>query len=312
MPVTRVIDSCRLLRWSGGEGQAVRPARCQQLSCRDPCQRGDLHCMDHAAVLAAFNQQVRQSTSPDGTGAVFERDRFVIRRLAQPGQQGSGIFWSDLDTGSADAVIAAQVALFASRRETFEWKLYSYDMPADLAERLFAAGLVPEPPESLMIAAVGAVIRALSSAELPAGVRLERVTGADGLAQMARVERIVFDREESELRQSLLAQQTADPGILDLVVAMAGEEPICAARTEFLPGTDFAGLWGGGTLPNWRRRGIYRAVVRYRAELAAARGYQYLTVDASPESRPILEHVGFDCVAITTPYIWTANGGRLS
>jgi GNAT superfamily N-acetyltransferase len=261
--------------------------------------------MNHAAVLAAFNQQVRQSTLPDGTGAVFEQDRFVTRRLAQPGHQGSGIFWSDLDADTADAVIAAQVARFAGRRETFEWKLYSYDMPADLAGRLLAAGLVPEQPESLMIAAVGAVIRALSSAELPAGVRLERVAGADGLNQMARVERIVFERDESELRHALLAQQAADPGILDLVVAVAGEQPVCAARTEFLPGTDFAGLWGGGTLPQWRRRGIYRAVVRYRAELAADRGYKYLTVDASPESRPILERVGFDCIATTTPYIWT-------
>ena len=86
---------------------------------------------------------------------------------------------------------------------------------------------------------------------------------------------------------------------------MAGDEPVCAARVEFLPGTEFAGLWGGGTLPQWRRRGIYRALVRYRAELAARRGYKYLTVDASEDSRPILEKVGFTRLAITTPYIWT-------
>ena len=47
------------------------------------------------------------------------------------------------------------------------------------------------------------------------------------------------------------------------------------------------GLWGGGTLPAWRGRGIYRALVAYRAGLAASRGYRYLTVDASADSEPI-------------------------
>jgi GNAT superfamily N-acetyltransferase len=84
---------------------------------------------------------------------------------------------------------------------------------------------------------------------------------------------------------------------------MARDEPVSSARTEFVAGTDFAGLWGGGTLPQWRRKGIYRALVRYRAELAAGRGYKHLTVDASDQSRPILERIGFECLAITTPYI---------
>ena len=88
---------------------------------------------------------------------------------------------------------------------------------------------------------------------------------------------------------------------------MAGDEPVCSARIEFVPGTEFAGLWGGGTLPHWRRRGIYRATVRYRAELAAERGYRYLTVDASEQSRPILELVGFSRLATTTPYVWSPS-----
>ncbi len=242
---------------------------------------------------------------PDGTGAIFDDDGVVIRRLAQPGHDGSGIFWSALDAADADPVIAAQVALFSAREEKFEWKLYSYDTPADLAERLLAAGLVPAQPESLMVAEAAEVAEALSSADLPAGTRLERVTDADGVHRMTQLAEIVFNTDESELRESLLAQQAAHPEIVDLMLAMAGDQPVCAARIEFLPGTEFAGLWGGGTLPQWRRRGIYRALVRYRAELAVRRGYRYLTVDASPESRPILERVGFSCLATTTPYIWS-------
>jgi len=261
--------------------------------------------MDHKAALAAFTEQVRRNTRPDGTGAEFEQDGPVIRRLARSGHDGSGILWSDLRADSADAVIAAQVRIFAVRGEKFEWKVYSYDRPDDLAIRLLAAGFAAEEQESLMVAETTSVVTALSNAELPAGVRLERVTDAAGVRRLAEVQELVFHRDESELRESLLAQLAATPEIADLVVAMAGDVAVCSARIEFVPGTQFAGLWGGGTLPQWRRRGIYAAMVRYRAELAADRGYTYLTVDALPESRPILERVGFSCLATTTPYIWS-------
>ncbi|HVB27523.1 MAG TPA: GNAT family N-acetyltransferase, partial [Mycobacteriales bacterium] len=81
------------------------------------------------------------------------------------------------------------------------------------------------------------------------------------------------------------------------------------ARIEFLPGRDFASLWGGGTLPAWRRRGIYRALVAHRAQLAAARGYRFLQVDASAQSRPVLERLGFASLAVTTPFAWSPTQG---
>jgi GNAT superfamily N-acetyltransferase len=74
---------------------------------------------------------------------------------------------------------------------------------------------------------------------------------------------------------------------------------------RFVQGTDFATLWGGSTLPDWRGRGIYRAIVAYRANLAAQRGFRYLQVDASADSRPILERLGFITVTTTTPFVWT-------
>jgi GNAT superfamily N-acetyltransferase len=263
--------------------------------------------MDRTAVLAAFNKQVRQRMAPDGTGAEFEADEFVVRRLAPAGQDGSGILWTNLDSANADSVIAEQVAVFGGRGERFEWKLYDYDQPADLADRLVAAGFVAEQAESFVVAEVSEVTHALGSAELPDGVTAVRVTDLAGVELMGKVQTLVFDDDKSDLRESILAQLADTPDVLEVVLAMAGDEPVSAARIEFLPGTEFAGLWGGGTLPQWRRRGIYRALVRYRGELAAARGYKYLTVDASSDSRPILEKVGFTCLAITTPYVWTPS-----
>ena len=90
-----------------------------------------------------------------------------------------------------------------------------------------------------------------------------------------------------------------------MIVAEAGDEIVCAAWVRFQGGTEFATLWGGATLPAWRGRGIYRATVAYRANLAAQRGFRLVEVDASDDSRPILERLGFAAVTTTTPYVWS-------
>jgi GNAT superfamily N-acetyltransferase len=260
--------------------------------------------MDQQAVLRAFNARVRQSTRPDGTGAVVERAGAVVRRVAGSSQGGSCVTWSELDAASADVVIAAQVDYFRGLGWDFEWKLYSYDQPADLAQRLLDAGFVAEDPESLMLSEVASVPREVT---VPDGVRLERVTDPAGVDVLVDLHERVFGRDDSRLRQSLLGQLHDAPETTVMVLAMAGDEAVSAARIEFVAGSEFAGLWGGGTLPHWRGRGIYRALVGYRAALAAERGYRYLLVDASPDSRPILERLGFSCLATTTPYIWSAR-----
>ena len=42
-----------------------------------------------------------------------------------------------------------------------------------------------------------------------------------------------------------------------------------------------------------------------RARLAVERGYRYLQVDASDNSRPILERLGFVALTETVPYVFT-------
>jgi GNAT superfamily N-acetyltransferase len=142
----------------------------------------------------------------------------------------------------------------------------------------------------------------------PPGVRLHRVTDEADLALLVDVHERAFGTISAGYRESLRTQLREAPEATVLVVAMAGDEPVSAARMECLPGTDFASLWGGGTVPGWRGRGIYRALVAYRAQLAAARGYRYLYVDALPTSRPILRGLGFTALARTTPYEWHPAG----
>jgi GNAT superfamily N-acetyltransferase len=260
--------------------------------------------LDAAAVLSEFDAQVRRGLHEDGSGGIGERVGPVVRWSAAGGEGWSGIVWSGLEAGTADEVIAEQVAYFAGRGERFEWKLYSYDRPPDLGERLTAAGFVAEEAEALMVADAGQIAgHDGTDVVLPDGVRLVPVTDEAGVGLMIEVHDQVFG-PDPRLRRSLIGQLRQSPELVVLVLAMAGDTPVCSARISF-GATDFAGLWGGGTLPQWRGRGIYRALVGYRARLAAERGYRYLQVDASPESRPILERLGFACLAMTTPYVWS-------
>jgi GNAT superfamily N-acetyltransferase len=284
-------------------GPAPRgPGRCPGVAPAGAAWWGAL--VDIRAVRAAFDAQIRRNTQVGEPGAVAEADAGVLRWLA-PGTRTSTITWSELTSDTADAVIAAQVRYFAARGTPVEWKLYDYDQPADLGRRLLAAGFVADDEELMLVAETAAID---SEVRLPDGVRLDLVTDQAGVEAMMAVHDRAFTAHPSpELGERLATQLIQAPELVQMVVATAGGEPVSAARVEFIPGTDFASLWGGGTVPAWRGRGIFRALVAYRAGLAAARGYRYLQVDALPTSRPILQRLGFEAVAATTPYVWTPS-----
>jgi GNAT superfamily N-acetyltransferase len=260
--------------------------------------------MDPAAVLTTYDQQIRRGARTDSPSARVERDGAVVRQIGEA-HDWNGVHWADVDVATADAVIAEQVRYFTAAGREFEWKLHSHDRPADLADRLLAAGFTPEPPETVMVAEAAELH---TEPELPEGVRLLPVTDAAGVRLMADAHEVAFGEDGSGLAEHLakrvLVQLTETPDLIVAVVAMAGDTPVSSARMEFSPGTDFAGLWGGGTAPRWRGKGIYRALVAHRARIASERGCRYLQVDASDDSRPILQRLGFLPLSVTTPYVY--------
>ncbi|MFJ7151397.1 GNAT family N-acetyltransferase [Streptomyces sp. NPDC100445] len=256
--------------------------------------------MDHPAVLARYDREMRENARPDGPGARIERAGAVVRQVADA-HGWNGVLWSGLDAAGAGRAIRDQIARFTGLGRDFEWKVYGHDGPADLGDRLLAAGFRAEPEETLMVGEVSGQVAAVRP---PAGVRLVRATGPAGVDLVVDVHERAFGTDGTRLRHRLLARLAADPGTVVAVVALAGAEPVSAARMELVPGTGFAGLWGGGTVEAWRGRGLYRALVAHRARVAAAEGFRHLQVDASPMSRPILARLGFHALSTTTPYVY--------
>ncbi|MEU6117462.1 GNAT family N-acetyltransferase [Streptomyces sp. NPDC047117] len=256
--------------------------------------------MNHESVLAEYDRRMRRDARPDGPGARVERVDGVVRQTAGSADGWNGVLWSDLTTATVDAAITTQIAHFTALGRAFEWKLHAHDRPACLAERLRAAGFVPEDEETLMVAETAALPTAV---DLPDGIRLEEVTGPAGVDLMVAVHEQVFG-PGARFATQLLDRLAEAPETVAAVVAMAGDTPVSAARAELPPDVPFASLWGGGTLPEWRGRGLYRALIAHRVRIAAARGHRYLQVDASDQSRPILQRLGFAALTTTTPYVY--------
>lgn len=262
--------------------------------------------VDTAAVLAAYDAQVRRDP-PARPGVRVERDRWVTRVVAVADEGWNGVVWSAPDLGRAevDAVVAEQVRRLGGRE--WEWKHYSHDQPPDLPDRLRAAGFVPEPDETLMVAEVGELDLEVPP---PPGVELAMVDDEAGIAAMGRVHQAVFGGDHSGIAAELRTALAQRPPSVQGLLAVAGGVPVSAGRVDLAPGTDFASLWGGGTLAGWRGRGVFKALVSRRAKIANQRGFRYLQVDASADSRPILRRLGFVELATTTP--WTPPPERAS
>jgi GNAT superfamily N-acetyltransferase len=258
-------------------------------------------------LLAAYNGQLRaQVPARLEPGVRMEWDGPLLRVVGW--KSGGFIMYRDLgglDGPELDDLIARQVRFFAERDERFEWKLHGHDLPPDLPERLRLAGFVPEEVETVMIAATSEVV---AEPHLYPGVTLREVTDRADFDQIGVFEDAVWGDPHAWLGESLELEQSTYPDGLAVVVAEHDGVILCAGWVRFVEGTDFATFWGGATLPGWRGQGIYRATVAYRANLAARRGFRYLEVDASSDSRPILERLGFVPVTATTPFIWSPSG----
>lgn len=157
-----------------------------------------------------------------------------------------------------------------------EWKWYSHDPPG-LRERLLAEGFEPGEEEAVLVAEAAAIAPPEHEVAVDPEAFL-RVIGA------------VFDRVYEI------------PGEAAPVVALVDGEPVSCGRVDLPAQGEFAGLFGGATLPAFRGRGLYRATVAARAQIARERGYRWLYVDALPTSRPILERLGFEQIATTIPF----------
>lgn len=250
-------------------------------------------------LLEFFNREVRREC--EWTRMRREVLENIVRYIEEGEKPGGMISWSQLTAATADAEINAQVAYFRGIHSEFEWKLYSYDQPADLGERLKKHGFIPDEPEALMVADIHDLVPELWAADTS---MVKSVESPEEVEAIIAMENIVWGTDLSHTGNGLKHDLLAHPDLLRIYAVWHDDRVVSAAWTWFLKPTSFASLWGGSTLKEYRKQGYYRALLAVRAREALERGYRFLQVDASLDSQSILMRHGFRCLGYSTPYEW--------
>ncbi|WP_374457089.1 GNAT family N-acetyltransferase [Nocardioides sp.] len=256
------------------------------------------------ALLAAYDDQLRREGEVGTADDVLTRGPLMWAVF----DHGGFVTYRDLggiEGDALDALIEETVAHFrdGTTVESFEWKSRGHDLPEDLGDRLVAHGFEAEPRETVMIGEA-----ALLAVDVPLadGVVVRRVGEGgdlrDDVTRMLAAQESVFGGGRGPSVDSALAELAR--GDSESWIAEVDGQVVCGGRLTVVPGTEFAGIWGGSTLPEFRGRGIYRALVAARARSAVARGVTYIHSDCTDMSRPILERSGLQAVTTTTPYVW--------
>ena len=246
-------------------------------------------------VRGAFLSRLPPGWTGDRDGplarAITPREGFAM--LVEPADH--------ISTEELQALVDRTIEFYRDRQPWFEWKTYDHDRP-DLLSMLLAAGAETEDHEALIL---GEAQPLASDARAPEGIEIRQVTAREDLERIAAMESEVWGEDWAWMADDLEARLGGTEPIHVFVAedTRSGGSVVSAAWLAPMAGTRVAGLWGGSTLAAYRGRGIYRALVAARARRALDLGYSFLQVDASDDSKPILERLGLHVIGGTQPYI---------
>jgi hypothetical protein len=254
-------------------------------------------------LLRAYDDQLR--TEAETPSAIGVERLGPLRLVTFAGGRGF-VTYRDLGGSSATEIaglVVGALTHFEADPEItrVEWKARGHDVAPGLHGTLLANGFEADDAESIMIGEASALV---AEVQLPDGVTVRRVTEEADVRAMCRMQDEVFGDEPSESTGDAVVARLARADGMELWIAEADGVIVSAGRLEPVPGTEFAGIWGGATREEWRGRGIYRALTSARAASAIAMGKRLINSDSTEFSRPILERSGFMKVSTTTPYRW--------
>lgn len=134
-------------------------------------------------------------------------------------------------------------------------------------------------------------------------IRIEPITTSAGIRQVVDLQQEIWNQPLPWLESSLLAMRDHAA----IYCAFDGDKPIGNGWIKFPTASraTFADLHGGSVLPAYRGRGVYTALFDIRVAEAKRRGFEFLAVDTTSMSRPILLAKGFTLVCETVPFRMT-------
>lgn len=247
--------------------------------------------MDKTDLISLFHKELRQDARIQG----FKREitEHVVRHVSQFGERGF-ISSSTVNEDNAREIIRKELDYFKQLKQGFEWKVYSYDKPDNLKEILKEEGFTIGDPEALMVMEIKNQQHLLLNG---ATLDVKEITDEEGIKEIIELEDVIWNQSLASLGERLWRDKQNNPESLFLYGIYEDSKLVSAAWMYIEKNSSFASLWGGSTLPEYRGKGHYSKLLAVRAQKALQIGRPFLTVDASPMSRPILEKYGFHCLA---------------
>ena len=206
--------------------------------------------------------------------------------------------WIRCRPEEADDLIDEVRAVFRARRLPLMFVLDPGTKPDSFPESLAARGIHPEehaPESAVMVLPIDARITAptVDGLELHDGLAdRETFRNVDAVNAEAFTGAILVDDPERDAMRERRRLDNVAYGSRRVILATVDGEPAGSAGLNLFP-PDGATLNGGAVRPNYRGRGVYRALLAARLEMAREAGVAGVSVWGGPMSAPILERLGF-------------------
>jgi GNAT superfamily N-acetyltransferase len=251
--------------------------------------------------LAEFARSYRQVPSPGVEIVVTPRYQLqLMPDFPIPGP--NNVSWIRCTEAEVEDVVREARATAATRNLSLAFILDPDTRPADLGERLLALGLTADDDgdkNAVMVLPATAQLEGalVDGLVIQSGLAdLESFTVAERVAAEA-FEGVPFGEpmEIDAQRERRFANHRVTAG-RHIVLATVHGEPAGSGLMTVL-GPEGAMMNGGAVRPQFRGRGVYRAMVAARLQIARESGAAGLFVWGGRMSRPILADLGFEAVS---------------
>jgi GNAT superfamily N-acetyltransferase len=256
--------------------------------------------VDAKQILALYDEDRKRVLL---SGMRREVTAHLVRHISADGE--GLIIYSNLDSANADEVIQEQMAHFGDAGRDSSWVVYEHDTPPDLRDRLLARGFRVEEPESIMVLDVEDASPVLLE---PIQHDVRKIDDPGKIDDVLSIRQEVWQDVSASTAQSLAGRLNNAPHGQSLYVAYDDGKPVSTAQISFYRYGRFASLVRAATLPEYRRRGLYTALLAVRVQEAQSRGIRFLDADASSMSRPIMARLGFQQVSEAHTCVWSTQG----
>ena len=251
-------------------------------------------------LLATYDKQLRVHVAYPEARKEITGD--VVRFIRQaPGM--NFVSFTFANEPELERVIDRELEYFVPMNQPFTWKVYDHDLLPSLKDKLVSRSFVgDDDPADVMVLEID---EASSYLFQPVKADIRRITTLEGLKDVIHVLDTVYENSNTWVNDRL-GLHLRIPGYLSVYAAYVQNQPASIAWTYF-PRGQFATLFAGSTIPEYRNQGLYTSLLATRLQEIRERGYRYAAVETGAMSKPIVEKHGFRHLTTVWDYEWKGN-----